>query len=150
MPKVFRLTVASTGSPTGIIFARSARERRSIWAEWMHVTRLWATMWTDHRSIVDHVCRLAVLRELQIEKQADVVTMRERYRLPTSKINGALSHYRTAGAIEGKDAGRDPENWFTYKRWFLTDDKSARDVAGKMHCRLMPPDGKARIVQGHD
>lgn len=98
--------------------------------------------------VTDRVVELAILREIQINRQVDVVTFRGRLQLgkhATGKFTGVISKFRKSGAVEGEDAGIDKVNGYPYKRWRLIDDAKAKTVTQKNHWPLMRSAGKAAI-----
>jgi hypothetical protein len=103
----------------------------------------YALDWIELRAV-----RLAVLRELQVNRATDIVSLRRRL-CANQKLSpllvGALSVYRKTEAVEGEPSGIDPLNGYPYKRWRVVDEKSAKKAA--MNCRLplMPASGKDKI-----
>lgn len=96
----------------------------------------------------DRIIELAVLREIQINRQIDVVTFRSKLQMgkkAIDKFRGVINKFHKSGAVDGESAGIDKDNGYPYKRWRLIDDAKAKSVTAKNHWPLMRPAGKIAI-----
>lgn len=94
------------------------------------------------------IMELAVLREMQLLRQVDIVSFRSRLALDETvkgEFTSVVGKYRKAGVVEGIVAGIDSANGFPYKSWKIVDDAKAAYLAKLNQWPLMRPSGKSAI-----
>lgn len=98
--------------------------------------------------VVERTIELAILRELQIVRAADIVSFRERCGFSkeiNSKFSGIIGAYHKQGIVRGVDGGIDKSNGYPYKRWIVADGDKAVSWAKQRHWPLMTTGGKIAI-----
>ena len=158
------------------IKSNEIRDWVSLWSHWSHKSFNPAptTVSTEQygHGISKTIVRWAILRELQVRKDVDVVRLRDllgitvdlpsadgvldlsellvtpsRFSRFSAVFSGAIAEYKKSGAIRGNDAGVDPANGYKYQRWVLVDPSKAASYAKKQGLRLMPPAGKSAMYR---
>lgn len=98
------------------------------------------------QQVCKRVAALALLRELQLNGETDIMLLRQRLQ-PTQEgqraLLGALNRYVIAGGIAGQVAGMDGR--YPYKHWRVVDVKKMRFVSTNCRLPLMTPEGKQSI-----
>lgn len=97
---------------------------------------------------MEHIAKTLVVRELQANRQVDIVSLRSRLavKLPSEKwLKGAIISLKKSGALDGETCGIDPMNGYEYKRWRIVNPEKAKKAIKNMGIRTMPPSGIDRI-----
>ncbi len=97
--------------------------------------------------VMDRIVELAIARELQINREVDIVEFRNRLKIGENadkRFVGTIAKYRHAEAVEGETVGKD--KGYPYKRWRISDTDKAIKLAKQNHWPLMRPVGKTAIL----
>jgi hypothetical protein len=98
--------------------------------------------------VSSRIAELGILRELQVHRGTDIVMLRQRLRpgkATERSLTSMLQRYAKAEAITGAVQGIDPRVGYPYKRWSVIDVAKIREVNGRCHLLLMPPQGISRL-----
>ncbi len=93
-----------------------------------------------HQSVMERFWFLAASRQLQANRQADIMSVRSFVGgsvACNAVLGGVFSSLKNAGAVKGEDSGERDEKGFPYKRWMLADPEKAKEALNARRVRPM-------------